>query len=169
MDSNLSLTISIKGQAKPNCQAVPLQEGYLKLGGIVDPTNQSNGLPFGVVVSAPAENPSLIVAGAGSGNIIRGISVYDDAIAQNAPAHPDKYLAGLPCSFAVKGLVRFDKWTTTGSNAIDPIPGAKVEFSDSTGVVEFIAATSSADSDCTVLTGATVVEVSNGVAYVWLA
>lgn len=169
MDSNLSLSIGFKGQAKPNCQAVPLQEGYLKLGGIVDPTNQSSGLSFGVVVSAPADNLSLIVAGAGSGNTIRGISVYDDAIAQNAPAHPGKYLAGMPCAFAVKGLVRFDKWTTTGTNAIEPTVGAKVEYADATGVIEFIAASSSADSDCTVLTGATVVEVTDGAAYVWLA
>lgn len=169
MDSNLSLSIGFKGQSKPNAQVVPLQEGYLKLGGIVDEVNQPNGLSFGVVVSAPNDNSSNLVAGAGSGNVIRGISVYDDAIAQNAPAHPDKYLAGLPCSFASKGLVRFDKWTTTGANAIAPIVGAKVEFNDTTGVIEFIGASSSADSGCTILAGATVVEVTADSAYIWLS
>ena len=96
MDSNLSLGIGFKGQLNLNAQAVPMQEGYLKLGGIVDATNQANGLPFGVVVSAPADDPTAIVAGAGSGNTIRGISVFDDAIAQNALGHPGKYLAGMP-------------------------------------------------------------------------
>ena len=62
MDSNLSLGIGFKGQLKLNAQAVPMQEGYLKLGGIVDATNQSAGLPFGVVVSAPADDPAAIVA-----------------------------------------------------------------------------------------------------------
>ena len=35
-DSNLSLRLGIKGQLKLNAQAVPLQEGYLKDGGIVE-------------------------------------------------------------------------------------------------------------------------------------
>ena len=45
MDSNLSLRLGIKGQLKLNAQAVPLQEGYLKAGGVVDADNQSGGLP----------------------------------------------------------------------------------------------------------------------------
>ena len=57
MDSNLSLAIGFKGQLKLNAQAVPLQEGYLKLGGIVDATNQSSGLKFGVVCSASSTTP----------------------------------------------------------------------------------------------------------------
>ena len=68
MDSNLSLQLGFKGQLALNAQAVPMQEGYLKLGGIVDATNQSAGLKFGVVVSAPDTDPTAIVAGKGSGN-----------------------------------------------------------------------------------------------------
>ena len=166
MDSNLSLQLGFKGQLALNAQAVPMQEGYLKLGGIVDATNQSSGLNFGVVVSAPSDDPTAIIAGKGSGNIIRGISVFDDAIAQNAPAHPDKYLAGMPCAFICKGLVKIMSWKKTETNQIDPVVGAKVEFADANGVIGFVA--SSADSDYTLLTGATVVEVSSDGAYVWL-
>ena len=166
MDSNLSLSVGFKGQARPNAQAVPLQEGYLKLGGIVDATNQSAGLKFGVVCSAPASDLHNVVAGAGSGNIIRGIVVFDDAVAQNAPAHPDKYLAGMPCAFIAKGLVKFDTWAKAETNQIDPVPGAKVEFKDADGTVGFVA--SSADSSHTLLAGAVVVEVTNDGAYVWL-
>lgn len=162
MDSNLSLTIGFKGQLALNAQAVPLQEGYLKLGGIVDATNQSSGLSFGVVVSAPADDPTAIIAGAGSGNVIRGISVFDDAIAQNAPAHPDKYLAGMPCAFIAKGLVKVQSWET----GKDPVIGYKVQFADATGAIGFVS--SSADASHTLLAGATVVEVTDDGAYVWL-
>jgi hypothetical protein len=162
MDSNLSLAIGFKGQLALNAQAVPMQEGYLKLGGIVDATNQANGLPFGVVVSAPADDPTAIVAGAGSGNIIRGISVFDDAIAQNALGHPGKYLAGMPCAFIAKGLVKMQSWET----GKDPVIGYKVQYADATGVIGFVA--SSADASHTLLAGATVVEVTDDGAYVWL-
>jgi hypothetical protein len=162
MDSNLSLAIGFKGQLDLNAQAVPMQEGYLKLGGIVDATNQANGLPFGVVVSAPADDPTAIVAGAGSGNVIRGISVFDDAIAQNALGHPGKYLAGMPCAFIAKGLVKMQSWET----GKDPVIGYKVQFADATGAIGFVA--SSADASHTLLAGATVVEVTDDGAYVWL-
>lgn len=162
MDSNLSLQLGFKGQLALNAQAVPMQEGYLKLGGIVDATNQSNGLTFGVVVSAPADDPSAIVAGAGSGNVIRGISVFDDAIAQNSPAHPNKYLAGMPCAFIAKGLVKVQSWET----GKDPVIGYKVQFADATGAIGFVS--SSADGSHTLLAGATVVEVTDDGAYVWL-
>lgn len=150
-----------------NAQAVPLQEGYLKLGGIVDATNQSGGLKFGVVCSAPSTDPAAIVAGNSGSNVTRGIVVFDDAIAQNAPAHPDKYLAGMPCSFIVKGLVKLQSWKTTETNQIAPAVGAKVEFSDAYGEIGFVA--SSADSDYTLLTGAEVVEVTDDGAYIWLS
>lgn len=162
MDSNLSLEIGFKGQLPLNAQAVPVAEGYLKLGGIVDATNQANGLPFGVVVSAPADDPTAIVAGAGSGNVIRGISVFDDAIAQNALGHPGKYLAGMPCAFIAKGLVKMQSW----EEGKDPVIGYKVQFADATGAIGFVA--SSADASHTLLAGATVVEVTDDGAYVWL-
>lgn len=162
MDSNLSLSIGFKGQLALNAQAVPMQEGYLKLGGIVDATNQANGLPFGVVVSAPADDPTAIVAGKGSGNTIRGISVFDDAIAQNALGHPGKYLAGMPCAFIAKGIVKMQSW----EEGKDPVIGYKVQFADATGAIGFVQ--TNADASHTLLAGATVVEVTDDGAYVWL-
>ncbi len=163
MDSNLSLQLGFKGQLALNAQAVPLQEGYLKLGGIVDVTNQANGLPFGVVCSAPADDPAAIVAGAGSGNVIRGIVAFDDAIAQNAIAHPGKYLAGMPCAFIAKGLVKVQSWET----GKDPQLGYKVQYKDDDGTIGFVS--SSADASHTLLAGATVVDVTDDGAYIWLA
>ena len=162
MDSNLSLAIGFKGQLKLNAQAVPMQEGYLKLGGIVDATNQADGLPFGVVCSAPADDPAAIVAGAGDDNVVRGIVAFDDAIAQNAIAHPGLYLAGMPCAFIAKGLVKVQSWETDK----DPVIGYKVQFDDETGVIGFVETT--ADEDHTLLAGASVIEVTDDGAYVWL-
>nr|DAO23368.1 MAG TPA: hypothetical protein [Caudoviricetes sp.] len=86
MDSNLSLKIGFKGQLKLNAQAMPLQEGYLKLGGIVD-DSMTDGLKFGVVCSSDPDSPEIFKAGhAVSTDIVRGIVVFDDAVAQNAPA-----------------------------------------------------------------------------------
>ena len=162
MDSNLSLQLGFKGQLALNAQAVPLQEGYLKLGGIVDATNQSGGLPFGVVVSAPEDDPTAIIAGKGSGNVIRGISVFDDAIAQNALGHPGKYLAGMPCAFIAKGIVKVQSWET----GKDPVIGYKVQYKDADGVIGFVS--SSADASHTLLAGATVIEVTDDGAYIAL-
>mgnify|MGYP007069857473 CR=1 FL=1 len=166
MDSNLNLTLGFKGQVQPKAQAVPLQEGYIKLGGLVDAENQSAGLPFGVVVSAPSANPQAIVAGKGTGNVVRGICVYDDAIAMNAPAHPDRYLAGTPCAFVAKGLVRFDSWDAEADGASAPAIGSKVQYNDTTGVVSFVASTAGTGS--TLLGGAEVIEVTETSVYVWL-
>ena len=162
MDSNLSLQLGFKGQLALNAQAMPLQEGYLKLGGIVDATNQSAGLPFGVVCSAPADDPTAIVAGKGSSNVIRGIVAFDDAIAQNAIAHPGIYLAGMPCAFIAKGLVKVQSWET----GKDPVLGYKVQYKDADGTLGFVA--SSADASHTLLDGAKVVEVTDDGAYIWL-
>lgn len=161
MDSTMNLTIGIKGSQKLGAQSVPLQEGYLKLGGIVD--NAGDPLPFGVVVSAETATPAFVSAGTGTGRIVRGIAVFDDAIAQNAPAHSNSYLSGFQCAIANKGLVQLQTWETGQTPAI----GNKVQFNDDTGEIGFTATT--ATTDHTLLEGATVVEVTDDSAFVWLA
>lgn len=142
MDKTMDLTIGFKGQLKLDAQVVPLQEGYLKIGGTVD-INQTNGLKFGVVCSADPAAVDQIEAGVASGNVIRGISVFDDAIAQNAPAHADRYLAGMPCAFLNHGFMWLAAWdkSSTVSALIDPAIGCKVVYKTDTGVIGFVAAT----------------------------
>ena len=158
MDTNMSLSLGFKGQLKLDAQAVPLQEGYLKLGGIA-----KADLPFGVVCSAASASPDQIEVGNGGSNVTRGIVVFDDAIAQNAIAHPGKYLAGMPCAFINKGLVKIMNWEASK----DPVIGYKVQFDNTTGAIGFVS--SSADASHTLLAGATVVEVTDDGAYVWLS
>lgn len=163
MDSNLNLSIGFKGQLKLNAQAVPLQEGYLKIGGYVD-TTETNGLTFGVVASVDPDTPDAFVKGCPSGNIVRGICVFDDAIAQNAPAHPNKYLVGLPCAVINHGFLWEATWTKTATGAIDPVIGCKVIYNATSGAVEFLASSGSAPTGWAVLDGASVraVDADNG-------
>lgn len=158
MDKNLSLTLGFKGQLKLNAQAVPLQEGYLKVGGIVDAT-ETNGLEFGVVVSASTSSPDLFTKGTGSGKVVRGVCVFDDAIAQNAPAHPNKYLVGLPCAAINHGFFYLGSWKKAATGAIDPVIGCKVIFKDADGTIEFLAASGSAPTGYSELAGASVREI----------
>ena len=152
----MNLTIGFKGQLKLNAQAVPLQEGYLKIGGIVN-NSQTNGLSFGVVASVNPDDPDLFVAGTASGNVVRGIVVFDDAIAQNAPAHPGKYLAGMPASVLNHGFAWLQNWTKTATGAQDPALGCKVIFKDADGTIEFLPATAgSVPSGYTELTNVSV-------------
>lgn len=146
MDSNLSLTVGFKGQLNPNAQAVPLQEGYLKLGGYVA-TTETNGLKFGLVVSAATSAPDSFTKGCASGNIVRGVCVFDDAIAQNAPAHPDKYLVGMPCAAINHGFMWLASWTKTATNAIDPAIGCKVIYNTTSGIIEFLASSAQSAPD----------------------
>lgn len=157
-DSNLDLSIGFKGQLKLNAEAVPLQEGYLKLGGFVS-TSETNGIEFGRVVSVSADEPDEFTKGQASGNIVRGIAVFDDAIAQNAPAHPNKYLAGLPCAVINHGFIWIGAWKKEATSAIDPAIGCKVIFNKTTGEIEFLAASGSASGSYAELDGASVRDV----------
>ena len=159
MDKHLDLSIGFKGQIKANAVAVPLQEGYLKLGGIVAPTATA-GLKFGVVCSAAADDTSAFVPGVPSGNILRGVAVWDDAIAQNAPAHPDTYLAGMPCAALNHGFMWLEGWAKTAASAIDPVIGCKVIYNQTSGEIQFLASTGSAPSGWAVLDSASVREVN---------
>lgn len=168
MDSNLSLDIKFKGQLELKAQAVPMQEGYLKLGGITDPAG--NDLDFGVVVSADPTTPDMFEAGCASGNVVRGVSVFDDSIAQNAPAHPTKYLAGLPCACINHGFFYLAGYDTSIAGEIAPKVGCKVIYNTTTGVIGFIESSGSAPDGWAVLENADVrnVTTDNG-ALIYLA
>lgn len=154
MDSNLTLSVGFKGQLKLTAQAVPLQEGYLKLGGTVDETN---GLAFGVAASSDPDTLDLFEAGIASGNVLRGIVVFDDAIAQNAPAHPGKYLDGMPCAVINHGFVWIIPPTTqTATGAAAPTVGSKVICKDDDGTINFLPASTDVPSGWTQITNASV-------------
>lgn len=163
MDTNLSLTIGLKGQIDVQAQAVPMQEGYLKLPGIAGGTGT---LKFGVVVSADPDDPDTFLAGLDSGDVVRGVCVFDDAIAQNAIAHPTGYLTGMPAAAINHGFFYLGEYGKTATGAIDPVIGCKVIFKDATGEIEFIPASGTdVPASWTQLTSASVraIDDANGV------
>lgn len=128
IDSNMKLDIGFKGQLKLNAQVVPMQEGYLKLGGIA-----GANIPFGVAVTSEDDNSKIFnVGGAGT---FRGIAVFDDAISQNAPAHPNEYLKGFPCAVLSHGFFWLEKYEGEVSLS------SKVYFNEEKGVINFSAGT----------------------------
>lgn len=128
IDSNMKLDIGFKGQLKLNAQVVPMQEGYLKLGGIA-----GANIPFGVAVTSEDDNSKIFnVGGAGT---FRGIAVFDDAISQNAPAHPNEYLKGFPCAVLSHGFF----WLEDYEGEVNL--SSKVYFNEETGVINFSAGT----------------------------
>lgn len=151
MDKNLNLNIGFKGQLKLNAQAVPMQEGYLKIGGIA-----AENLAFGIAVSADPDTLDSIEAGIDSGNVLRGICVFDDAIAQNSPAHPGEYLEGMPCAFLNHGFMWMPAWTKTASGAADPTIGCKVIAKNADGTIEFIGSATDVPANWTQITNASV-------------
>lgn len=156
MDSNLSLTIGFKGQQKINATAVPMQEGYLKLGGIVD-SGETEGLAFGLVVSAEKDTPDLFFkGGASSTSVVRGVCVFDDSIAQNSPAHPNTYLPNMQCAVLNHGFMWLESWGKEAEGAIDPVIGCKVIFNSTTGKIEFLSSENSPTDSWKVLEGASV-------------
>ena len=162
MDQNLNLLIGLKGQIDVQAQAVPMQEGYLKLPGIA---GGSGLLKFGVVVSSDPDAPETFLPGCASGDVVRGVCVFDDAVAQNAIAHPTGYLTGFPAAAINHGFFYLGKWGKTATDAIDPVLGCKIIFKDATGDIEFVAgSTASAPSNWTFLANAQVraVDDANG-------
>lgn len=147
MEKNLDLKFGMKGQLSLNAQVVPLQEGYLKLGGIADP-NANEPLKFGRVVSASSDTPSIFELGKKEGNVFRGVLVFDDSIAQNAPAHPDSYLQNLPCAALNHGFFYLESWKKDST----PTLSSKVEFDKTTGEIGFTESTAS--SGCEILENA---------------
>lgn len=154
MDSTLNLSVGFKGQLKLTAQAVPLQEGYLKLGGTVD---NAGGLAFGVAASSDPDTLDLFEAGIASGNVLRGIVVFDDAIAQNSPAHAGKYLDKMPCAVINHGFVWIiPEATQTATGAAAPTVGSKVICKDADGTINFLPAATSVPSGWTQITNASV-------------
>lgn len=153
MDSNLSLTVGFKGQLDLTAQAVPLQEGYLKIGGIVDNTD---GLKFGAAVYADPDTPDQFKPAKVSGDVFMGICVFDDAIAQNSPAHPGTYLNGMPCAVLNHGFMWLNGWKKDATGAIDPVIGCKVIAKDATGEIEFVGSSTSVPANWTQIANASV-------------
>jgi len=154
--NNQFSSIGFQGSAIANGNPKVYREGFVTVGGVnADTVN----IPFGVIVSAAAATPNQFKIGAGAA-ICRGIVLFNPAFAQNDPAKNSYYLPGQVLASMLKGQVTITSWTKTATGAIDPVIGCVVIYNNTTGIIEFLAAGSSAPSGWTAL-AADVYDVGN--------
>ena len=134
MDWNLQFTtVGFQGTAVPNALPKIYRDGYVTVGGY---NSSGSNMPFGVVVSATTAAPNAFLLG-NTSNVVRGVTLFNAAIAQNDPAKNSYYFAGQPLTAMLKGQMTIATWTKTSTGAIDPIIGCVVIYNTTTGIIEF--------------------------------
>ncbi len=153
-------SVGYKGGANQNGIPVVSQgQAPNAMGGILSTSNTETGssFGFGAVMSRLAAAPNEFYYGLPTSGIVAGVLQFDPSIAQNDPAHPNYPLLGQPCTIIFDGNATYYGWAKTVTGAIDPIPGCKIVFKNTTGEIQFIPSSGSADSGWTVLAGGFVV------------
>lgn len=153
--------IGYKGGANQNGIPVVAQGVAPRtIGGLLSTDNTTpSGNGFGSVMSRVPGSPNLFYYGIPTSGLVAGVLQFDAGIAQNDPAHPDYPLLGQPCTIGYAGSYQYNGWNKTVTGAIDPTPGCKVVTKDSTGEIQFIPSTGSADLGWTECTWLKVVNV----------
>ena len=130
------------------------------MGGILSTSNTTtSGAGFGAVLSRLPATPNEFYYGLVTSGIVAGILQIDESIAQNDPAHALYPLLGQPITVGYEGAYIYNGWNKSQVGAIDPVPGAVIQFNNTTGAIEFLASGSSASSGWTVLTNCFVAQV----------
>jgi hypothetical protein len=153
--------VGFKGGASQNGIPVVAQgiAPYSK-GGLLSTDNvTTSGGGFGAVLSVLPAEPNLFYYGLVTSGIVAGVLQFDASIAQNDPAHANYPLLGQPITVGYQGAYIYNGWGKTQAGAIDPRPGAVIQFKDTTGEIEFLASGASASSGWTVLTNCFVAQV----------
>lgn len=153
--------VGFKGGAIQNGIPVVAQgRAPQNLGGILSTGNTTaSGAGFGAVLSRLASAPNEFYYGLVTSGLVAGILQFDGSIAQNDPAHASYPLLGQPITVGYEGAYIYNGWNKTQSGAIDPVPGAVIQFKNTTGEIEFLPSGSSASSGWTVLTNCFVAQV----------
>jgi hypothetical protein len=154
-------SVGFKGGAIQNGIPVVAQgRAPQNLGGILSTANTTaSGAGFGAVLSRLPAAPNEFYYGLVTSGLVAGILQFDGSIAQNDPAHASYPLLGQPITVGYEGAYIYNGWNKTQSGAIDPVPGAVIQFKNTTGEIEFLASGSSASSGWTVLTNCFVAQV----------
>jgi len=148
MQSNLSLAVEFKGSVAIN--GVPaVMEGSQRMlqtkGGIISGSGNTDGSAFfGIVMSVLAsgtgydESALFIGYPSGSSYAIVGVLLNEQGIRENDPAKPNWISNEQPATVVNRGRLLFASWGKTATGAVDPYPGCRVIFKNTTGKIEFI-------------------------------
>lgn len=122
--------VSFKGNAKVNAVPVFVDKLPLTIGGIA-----GEDVKFGRVVSIdPTDNRRKFVMGCPSGNIIKGIAMFNPTIGRADPAMGDFYFEGRPMTATTLGILEIKEYDL---NQGDPMEGSTVWCNNTTGELAF--------------------------------
>ncbi len=152
MQSNMSLAPEFFGSVVAN--GVPaVMEGSNRLlqtkGGIISAgasQSTSGSAVFGAIMSILASGTAADDAAfyvgypSGSGFMIIGALLNEQGVMENDPAKPNFLFNEEPATVVVKGRLRYSSYGSSASGAIAPIPGCRVVFQDTTGILNFLPA-----------------------------
>ena len=156
MQSNMSLAVEFFGSQAVN--GVPaVMEGSTRLlqtkGGIISAgasQSVSGSAVFGAIMSILASgtgsDDSAFYVGypTGSGFMIMGPLLNEQGVRENDPAKPNYLFNEQPATVVVKGRLRYASYGSSAAGAIAPIPGCRVIAQDTTGIINFLPAGTSA-------------------------
>lgn len=126
---------NFKGNGKLNGVPVFTHQLPLTKGGVMGTIDSVNApAKFGRAVSVDPDDPDTFVMGHPAGTILKGILMFDSAIARNDPGMYDEYFEGRPATCATFGLLQFSEFDTAGSV---PREGMHVGINTVTGQLIF--------------------------------
>lgn len=126
---------NFKGNGKLNGVPVFTHQLPLTKGGVMGTIDSVNApAKFGRAVSVDPDNPNTFVMGHPAGTILKGILMFDPAIARNDPGMYNEYFEGRPATCVTFGLVQFSECDPAGSL---PKEGMHVGINKTTGQIVF--------------------------------
>ena len=121
--------VSLKGNAQINGVPTFIKQLPLTIGGIA-----GEDVPMGVVVSIDPADRRKFVKGIPSGNVIKGIAMYNPVIGRADPGMNDFYFAGRPMTVQTMGLIDISVYDTAQDA---PMEGSTVWANNTSGLLAF--------------------------------
>lgn len=121
--------VSLKGGAQINGVPTFIKQLPLTIGGIA-----GEDVPMGVVVSINPADRRKFVKGIPSGNVVKGIAMYNPVIGRADPGMNDFYFAGRPITAQTMGLIDISVYDTTQGA---PMEGSTVWANNTSGLLAF--------------------------------
>lgn len=121
--------VSLKGNAQINGVPTFIKQLPLTIGGIA-----GEDVPMGVVVSVNPADRRKFVKGIPSGNVVKGIAMYNPVISRADPGMNEYYFAGRPMTAQTMGLIDISVYDTAQEA---PMEGSTVWANNTSGLLAF--------------------------------
>jgi len=120
---------NFKGTANINGVPMFVTKLPLTIGGLA-----GEDIPFGRVVSIDPTDRRHFVLGIPTGNVVKGVSMFDPSISRADPGMNNKYFAGRPCTATTLGILDINEYDISKN---PPVEGSAVWCRNNDGVLAF--------------------------------